>query len=188
MIQCSKCGLAVTEAMKFAIKSNLCPGCGTGLFSNKDLTLITKIQSRISTERFVTGLTQDTVYDIALFMFNEFKTGLGKSILVEMLAQQKNRLNPEEVEITDEIRKEIEEEFKEELERLTTSEYSEEDDFGPDNFDENPDIDMNPSEDYIDKVNRLKSQHQQRVKNGLVPKIGKHESRNPPVAVRRLKS
>lgn len=181
MITCNNCGFSVTDQMKFAIKNNTCCACGFNLFSNKDLNLMVHIQSKISSERFASDFTADMLFDVSMFMFNEFKHGMGYTMLIDALAQHKKRLTNAEgadtEEISDEIRKEIEEEFKEELAQLTTTEFTEDriTDDDVDSYDN--DIDINVSEDYIAKAARLKAKAQSQrkipvISSGGGPKSG----------------
>lgn len=77
MIQCKECGFAVNEMMRFALMKNICPSCGSGLLSGKDADVISVIQSKLASQRFSGSLTENQVYDISLFFFNELKHGLG---------------------------------------------------------------------------------------------------------------
>ncbi len=140
MIQCKNCGFQVNELMKFALMQNICPSCGKSLFSNADSNLISTFQSKILSERFSSKLTEELVYDIAMFMFNEFKHGLGK---FKFNSEEKEKEEDVDLEELD-IRKEIEAEYSEELEYLE----------GEDEPDDR---------EVYEKTEKLKKLHQQRL-------------------------
>lgn len=117
MIQCSVCGFSVNELMKFALMNNSCPSCGGALFSNKDNNLINMIQSRIAGERFASKLTEELIYDLSLFFFNELKHGIGKSLREELRSEDVDIEYEEGDE--DLIRKEVERELGDQLSQLT---------------------------------------------------------------------
>lgn len=164
MMQCKNCGFQVNELMKFSLMQNLCPSCGKGLFSDADSNIISTFQSRISSERFASRLTDELIYDLALFMFNEFKHGIGKTLKLE--------INPEEDLEEIEIRREIEAEYSDELQFL-----------------EDEDISSEQTTDIIEKTEKLKKLHQQRLmqskanehipekRTGFGPKQGQRVSR-----------
>jgi len=119
MIQCSECGFSVNELMKFALMQNSCPSCGSSLFSNRDTNLISMIRQRLSAERFSGKLTEELSYDISLFIFNEFKSGIGKSLIDDGIANLSSKElegpNPK----IDAVKREIEEELEDEIAKLT---------------------------------------------------------------------
>ena len=154
MTQCGECGFAVNETMKFALKQNACPACGSALFSNKDSSLITMIQGKIQGEGFSRNFTEDMVYDVSLFVFNEIKYGLGKILRDEALnSSLTSEIEYSEEDLDDEearIKREVEAEFSESLSQLT----------------EDGDV---QDEEVFSKAERLKRLHEQRVKSN--PKI-----------------
>jgi predicted nucleic acid-binding Zn-ribbon protein len=124
MIQCNKCGFAVNDMMKFALMQNSCPSCGANLFSSRDMSLINSIQGKISSERFSSGFTEETLYDVSLYVFNEVKYGLGKSLLDEAVASAKSQPTSEEgvedgPEMED-VRSQVEEEYAEQIAMLNS--------------------------------------------------------------------
>lgn len=122
MIQCSACGFGVNELMKYALMNNVCPSCGGSLFSNRDNNIINMIQSKIAAERFSSKLTEELIYDISLFVFNELKHGIGRSLRDELKVEESEDIETEYAEEEDEedlIRREIEEELGEQLSQLT---------------------------------------------------------------------
>ena len=128
MIQCNDCGFSVNETMKFALMQNSCPSCGNNLFSNRDTNLISMIQGKLSTEKFSGKLTDELMYDISLFIFNEFKQGIGKSLVDEGIANLKSAMadntneNDEGADSeSSDLRREIEGELEEEISQLTNS-------------------------------------------------------------------
>lgn len=80
MIMCSGCAFNVNETMKFALMNNVCPSCGNALFTEQDSIFIQKITSALKRQKFASKFNAELLYDISLFMFNEFTTGLGPEI------------------------------------------------------------------------------------------------------------
>lgn len=119
MIQCNVCGFSVNELMKFALMNNTCPSCGGALFSGKDNNIINMIQTKLSSERFASKLTEELIYDISLFIFNELKDGIGKSLRQELVIEEDIETEYQEDNEEDAIRKEIEAEYSEQLSQLT---------------------------------------------------------------------
>lgn len=124
IVQCSECGFTVSESMKFAIKSNSCPSCGNGLFSEEDIYTISSFQNELGNQSFSFNLTEQNTHDLALFMFNQFKHGLGKTLVIEELRKQSSTGEieiPEDEFVDNEkerLRKEIETEFQEEISEI----------------------------------------------------------------------
>lgn len=161
MIQCNNCGFAVNDSMKFSLMQNTCPSCGAALFSSRDSNLITMLQGKISSERFSSSLTEELVYDVSLFIFNELKHGIGKSLIDEALVNQsssdgneKEVQNSEESQFVDDIRNEVEKEYEEQISQLS----------------DDGDVIIEDKE-IFEKAERLKRLHEQRFKNN--PNIGK---------------
>jgi hypothetical protein len=121
MIQCNDCGFAVNETMKFALMQNICPSCGSALFSARDSSLISMIEAKLNSQKFSTSLNEELSYDISLFIFNELSHGLGKRLIDEAVSNAKSGANISEdgeSEETDDVRSQIEEELSEELAQL----------------------------------------------------------------------
>lgn len=122
MIQCNGCGFGVSESMRFALMKNICPSCGAGLFSGKDSSIINMIQVRLKSERFSTGLTENQVYDISLFFFNEIKSGFVRQVFSEYNQRKATPSGDDDIvtetEESDDIRKEVEQEYSSELSTL----------------------------------------------------------------------
>lgn len=162
MIQCNGCGFGVNESMRFALMKNLCPSCGSGLFSNKDSSIINLIQSNLKSERFSSGLTETQIYDISLFFFNEIKNGFVRQIFSDLRQTKDSEVDPDEISHqesdVDDIRREIEAEMADKLSSL----------------DDSGDV---TSEDALSKAERLKRMHQQRILAN--PNLGKEATINP---------
>jgi hypothetical protein len=131
-MKCNKCNFLVPANMRFCLMKNMCPSCGSPLFSNTDANHISMLQNRISAQSFGKEIDEVQRYDLALFIFNEIREGYGKTILdeevkkiAESLSSDKEAgvlYNHEEAEPEDgepvnpeNIRKEIEEELREEI-------------------------------------------------------------------------
>jgi len=150
MIQCNGCGFGVSESMRFALMKNICPSCGSGLFSNKDSSVISMIQSRLKSERFSSSLTENQIYDLSLFFFNEIKTGFVKQVFSDYNSKKISSDDDSEVSHSeegeaDDIRKEIEKEYSTQINNL---------------LDEDGDI---QTEDVESKASRLKKLYQNTV-------------------------
>lgn len=160
MIQCNGCGFTVNELMKFALMNNVCPSCGGSLFSAKDNQIINTIQAKLISERFASKLTEELVYDISLFIFNELKDGLGKSLRQEFNSETVQAEYREESE-EDLMRKEIEQELGGQLNYLN---------------DEGESI----TEDVSDKAEKLRRMHKQRLLQN--PNLGQEVALQKPGA------
>lgn len=77
-MNCSNCKFTVGPDMKFALMKNICPSCGTNLFSQEEMNDISRLQSRVSAQEFADELDEIEIYDVAFFVFNEMKTGIGQ--------------------------------------------------------------------------------------------------------------
>lgn len=171
-MNCKKCNSAIERNMKFALMKNFCPACGSPLFSEQEQNDISTLQNRISIQNFSDKLSEVEVYDVALFVFNEIRNGLGqiyvqnqvralakaKSVTskeVESEESNKSVNEPNEVDesvdfeeqLRQEIRQEVEEEIASEVQEITkgTSE------------------DVDPD----DKVSRLKALHKKHQRGNL---------------------
>jgi len=126
MIQCSDCGFGVNESMKFSLMQNSCPGCGSNLFSNRDTNIISMIQGKLSTQKFSNSFTEELLYDVSLFIFNELKHGVGKSLIDEAVkninSNKSGIVNNVDVGEIDEelvLRQEVEAEMASEIAELS---------------------------------------------------------------------
>jgi hypothetical protein len=103
--------------------TNSCPACGNELFSSRDMNMISTIQGGLGSQPFAFNFTEETLYDISLYIFNELEHGIGQVMVAEALeraSQQPAATEDEESEDPmDDIRKEIESEFQEEIEEIT---------------------------------------------------------------------
>jgi hypothetical protein len=159
---------------------NVCPSCGSGLLSDKDSSVMSVIQGKLTSQRFASSFTETQIYDISLFIFNELNSGLGGLVSgAKTLSKNKRRaiaattgedseddfsssedLDEDEGEDFDlsSIRKEVESEFSESL-----SSYEEDS--------------SRDDEDVSSKAERLKKLYEQRaLANGgsldrITPKI-----------------
>ena len=93
MIKCKKCEFTVLESMKHALVSNMCPSCGSKLFSDADMNQISFLQNKISAQKFGKKLDTYTVYDITIFMLSEMKK-MKKRIVDEMQEKYNNTSVP----------------------------------------------------------------------------------------------
>jgi hypothetical protein len=136
--------------MKHALMMNMCPACGKGLFSDQDMNLIQLLQNDLGGQPFSRNFTEEMIYDISLFIFNQLRHGIGKSVIEDeverRLEDRKSDDSPTNQSddgepSMDDIRREVEAEFKEEIEEITEQ------------------------EDVFSKVDRLKRLAQKRAEN-----------------------
>ncbi len=130
-VQCKNCGSIISKTMKFAIMKNMCPACGSTLFSNREMTELSVMESKIMKQDFAKSMDEFAAYDISLFVMSEIQEAITK--LATELAERKDKeikdlLPEEEVETEiisdkDKIREEIEKEF---IPSISTSPASEE--------------------------------------------------------------
>lgn len=72
MILCKSCGFGVLDTMRYALKSNACPSCGKTLFGDKHVQEMSAISGRIRSQAFSQALSDDIVFDISLFILNNY--------------------------------------------------------------------------------------------------------------------
>ena len=147
--------------------SNSCPACGKNLFSSHDMNIISSIQGSLNSQPFAFNFTEEVLYDVSIYMFNEIKHGIGKQILADELKRMKELPSSSEEGTDDpvaDLRKEVESELKDEIKEITE----------------------NQDEDLFSKAERLRRIAQQR-KAGMVqedrPKVS--ASKKTGAAVRR---
>lgn len=86
-MQCKSCGFSVPQNLKFAIMKNFCPQCGNKLFSEREMNHLATIQNRVGAQEFSKKLTEQQIYDISLFLYNEISNGYGRVIIDEYLKE-----------------------------------------------------------------------------------------------------
>jgi hypothetical protein len=64
--------------MKFALMKNVCPACGAALFSQAEMNDISLLRNRVANQEFSDDFDEVQIYDVAFFMFNELKSGIGQ--------------------------------------------------------------------------------------------------------------
>jgi hypothetical protein len=173
-MKCKKCSFTVASNMKFAIMKNMCPSCGAPLFSERERNEISMLQNRVSVQNFSDGFDEVTTHDVALFIFNEIRGGLGQAFVERQVKRALDKVKniekepgssefdegsedegvgniesdtSSDVDFND-IKQEIEEELAPEIEAITS-----------------PSI----SKSAVDKVERLKQIHKQ---SGMANKQG----------------
>ncbi len=128
-MNCKNCKFVISSNMKFALMKNICPSCGTALFSEVEQNELSVLQSRINKEDFANNMDKSSVYDVALFIFNEIRNGIGQLYIEKQVkkalteGREGGDISPiafkEEVSSSEEkekIRREIEKEFLPEIE------------------------------------------------------------------------
>nr|BDD46196.1 hypothetical protein 30 [bacterium] len=131
-MQCGKCKFVVPSNMRFCLMKNLCPACGSALFSDEDMNHISLLQNRILAQSFSKKFDQVEVFDLALFIYNEIRSGYGRTILDEELKKFRKSQSAESEEevpsiqgdepeaapeesVEEAVRREVEAELKEQL-------------------------------------------------------------------------
>lgn len=162
-MNCVNCKYVVGPDMRFALMKNMCPACGSNLFSKKEMNDISMLQNRITNQEFSDDLGEVEIFDVALFMFNEFKGGIGQVLIQREIDRIKNSTikegddtdaeNTEPVEFSEneeDIREQVRQEVKKEKKsRILPIEVP--DDDLPENFSLRPE-----NEGMQDRVKRLK--------------------------------
>jgi hypothetical protein len=159
-MQCGKCNFIVPANMRFCLMKNMCPSCGSPLFTDSDMTHLSMLQNRISSQAFSKTMDKVQIYDLGLFIYNEIQSGYGRTIVDaevkkfatissgdkegEVLYNQEGS-PPKPVETDPElIRKEVEAELREQISA---------------NLDDDDVIEMgNLNEPEDDRLKRLKAQ------------------------------
>lgn len=80
--------------MRFCLMKNICPSCGAGLFSEEDMNDLRLLQSRAYDKDFASGLDETKIFDMALFIFDEIKSGYGRKMLEKMFKEIKENDSP----------------------------------------------------------------------------------------------
>jgi hypothetical protein len=80
-MQCGKCSFIVPANMRFCLMKNMCPSCGSTLFTDEDMNHLSMLQNRISSQSFSRAMDKVQIYDLGLFIYNEFKSGYGRTIV-----------------------------------------------------------------------------------------------------------
>jgi len=93
-MQCGKCKFSVPSNMRFCLMKNMCPSCGSPLFSESDMNHLSMLQNRINTKGFAKEMDQVQVYDLALFIYGEIKNGYGRTILDEEVKKLTTNSSP----------------------------------------------------------------------------------------------
>jgi hypothetical protein len=181
-MKCGKCNFSVPNNMRFCLMRNMCPSCGAALFSDEDANHLAMMQNRIKGQSFSKEFDDVQVFDLALFIYNEIKSGYGKVLLDEEVKKVTKKSRPDkeadvpynhegeeddaddinEEDVAVEVKKEVEAEIRQQLmkhmkEDLETT-YEEEADFDED-----------------DRVSRLKAQarkHNKDLQGASVRRVG----------------
>ena len=72
-MQCGKCNFIVPANMRFCLMKNMCPSCGSPLFTDSDMTHLSMLQNRISSQAFSKTMDKVQIYDLGLFIYNEIQ-------------------------------------------------------------------------------------------------------------------
>jgi predicted nucleic acid-binding Zn-ribbon protein len=112
MILCKKCGFGVLETMRYALKSNACPSCGQTLFGDSHTQEMTAISGRIRSQAFSQSLSEDIVFDISLFILNNYSDFNEEVAVSSAKPPEEDRLEIEEDDdsiesIRDQVREEV---------------------------------------------------------------------------------
>lgn len=177
-MQCGKCKFVVPTNMRFCLMKNMCPSCGSPLFSESDMNHLSMLQNRVRDKNFSKDMDQVQIYDLALFIFNEVKVGYGRTILDEEVKKltrnsspaseaeveykhgdEPTKAEPEDESDIDAIKLEVEEELREQIRA---------------NLELDKVVEMNKPYDEDDKIQRLKAQakkHNQSITGASVRRV-----------------
>jgi len=67
MISCSKCKFEISKNMKYCLKNNVCPACGSHVMNNNDL----KISKHISSKLISAGFSE-SIFELSVFIMQNF--------------------------------------------------------------------------------------------------------------------
>lgn len=121
-MNCGKCKFAVNQDMKFALMKNICPACGSQLFSDSEMQDISLLRNRLGKQSFSIDFTEELAFDIALFIMNEIRNGIGQKYFQKMMATSGPPISAEE---GDESMDESEDEAKARMRAQVAREYEE---------------------------------------------------------------
>ena len=79
-MNCGRCKFQVSQDMKFALMKNICPACGNQLFSDDEMKDISIVKNKVLKQSFSIGFPDELSFDVALFVFNEIKNGIGQKL------------------------------------------------------------------------------------------------------------
>jgi hypothetical protein len=168
-MKCLNCKFDVDNSMKFALMKNICPACGSHLFSNEEVGDLTHLRKRINSQKFASELAEEVIFDIALFVMSEIRGGLGSKYLERML----DDLDPEIIrrKELEKAKREVEREYPElqNLEKEEEEEVEDEDSEGEGSSDDDPMISKEEKK-LLEKIER-KNKHLAKLQNssGKIP-------------------
>tara|TARA_A200000159_G_C7257729_1_gene311650 strand:+ start:197 stop:685 length:489 start_codon:yes stop_codon:yes gene_type:complete len=72
MLNCRKCEFLIKPSMRHAMMNNCCPSCGSAILGDTYIQRMKLFKQRILAQEFSQKLSDDTIFDITLFMLMEF--------------------------------------------------------------------------------------------------------------------
>lgn len=72
MINCKKCDFLIKSSMRHSLVKNCCPACGAAILGETQTQRMRLFKQRLLTQEFAQSLSDDTIFDITLFMLLEF--------------------------------------------------------------------------------------------------------------------
>lgn len=72
MINCNKCDFLIRGSMRHSLVKNCCPACGSAILGETQMQRMRMFKQRLLTQEFAQSLSDDTIFDITLFMLLEF--------------------------------------------------------------------------------------------------------------------
>ena len=72
MINCKKCDFLIKGSMRHSLVKNCCPACGSAILGETQTQRMRLFKQRLLTQEFAQSLSDDTIFDITLFMLLEF--------------------------------------------------------------------------------------------------------------------
>ena len=124
MITCSNCGFSIDSKLKYSIKTNTCPSCGSSIMTKKQTEILSYIKSRLSAQRFSKDFEEDLFASLSMFIYSEFVEYEEDSDLKEAAEEEEEE---EEVFEEEENLQSLEEEISDYLEKTENSTSEESD-------------------------------------------------------------
>lgn len=159
MITCKKCNFKIEVSMRYALMQNVCPSCGSHLFSEDEAKDLKILRDRVRSQSFSSGFSKEQIMDVAIFVFGEINNGYGNKVLQKKSVEMQNgngsakdsSVLPSEEAVTDEDLRKIRENIAKEI-GAGVVEYDHEDD---DDISEEVDFDSSSEENRIKRLKAL---------------------------------
>lgn len=115
MINCRKCDFLIKASMRHALTNNCCPACGSAILGETHTQRMRLFKQRLLQQEFSQKLSEDTIFDITLFMLLEFSPISSPKDVSEESSELTEQLEGEPAEDSAEDYEKIREEIREEV-------------------------------------------------------------------------